>query len=200
MKTSAIPADNPAMKRKIIILVILFLWQGTVFGKTGPTLLRDKKNDGIEVIYGIGPTIKYKRVSAPHDFGGDMAVWGARIFAGRLRDPALGLVYQAGTLNGNSMKFNLEMGGFTLEDSFREDSRVKWRASFGVGTYKLKTLASGLVLNKGSFTFFEPMVLGILPLSRHIVLEFGAGYTFAAGSGVRIEGLALQSELLLGKF
>jgi hypothetical protein len=194
VKTRLIRADKPAMKRKIIMLVILLFWQRAVIAKTGPTLLRDKKSDGIEVIYGIGPTIKYKRISAPHDFGGDMAVWGARIFAGRLRDPALGLVYQAGTLNGNSMKFNLEMGGFTLEDSFREDSRVKWRASFGVGNYKLRTIASGLVLNQGSFTFFEPMVLGILPLSRHIVLEF------AAGSGVRIEGLALQSELLLGKF
>lgn len=188
------------MKRILLPVILCLLSAVASYAKTGPTLLRDKSAEGTTVVYGIGPTIKYKRVSAPHDFGGDMAVWGARIFAGKLRDPALGLVYQAGTLNGNSMKFNLEMGGFTLEDSFREDSRVKWRASFGVGNYKLRTIASGLVLNKGSFTFFEPMVFGILPLSRHILLEFGLGYTFAAGTGVRIEGLALQSELLLGKF
>ncbi|MEW6709518.1 MAG: hypothetical protein AB1403_06800 [Candidatus Riflebacteria bacterium] len=187
------------MKRFLLLIFILGQTLSPCFAKTGPTLLIDKRADQNMFIYGIGPSVKYKRVSAPNDFGGDMAIWGARMFAGKMRDPALGLVYQAGTLNGNSMKFNLEMGGFTLEDSFREDSRVKWRASFGVGNYKLRTLASGLVLNKGSFTFFEPMVVGVLPLSRHIVLEFSTGYTFAAGNGVRIEGLALQWELLFGK-
>jgi hypothetical protein len=167
---------------------------------TGPTLLMDRQPDSVEFTGGIGPTVKYKRISAPYDFGGDMTVWGLRCFGGKLRDPAIGLMYQAGTLSGRSMKFNLEMGGLSLEDSFREDSRVKWRASFGVGKYRLRTIASGLELNKGSFTFFEPMIFGVLPLTRHIVLELGAGYTFAAGTGVRIEGLAIQSELLLGKF
>lgn len=129
-----------------------------------------------------------------------MTVWGIRAFAGRLRDPALGLMYQAGTLNGRSMKFNLEMGGLTLEDNFREDARVKWRVSLGIGQYKLESSASGLSLNEGTFSFFEPMLFGVLPLSRHIVLEIGCGYTFAAGTGVRLEGLALQTELLMGKF
>lgn len=167
---------------------------------TGPTLLMDSRPDSTEYVYGAGPLVKYKRVAAPQDFGGDMTLWGLRVFAGKLNDPEIGAVYYSGTLSGTSLKFNLDMAGLTLEDSFREDSRVKWRVSFGVGHYKLRSIASGYEFNKGSYAFFEPMVVGVLPMSRHIVLEFGAGYTFAGATGVRIEGLTINAELLMGKF
>lgn len=188
------------LKPTLYLLAILIVISVSGYAATGPTLLMDKNPDGTDFIGAIGPSIKYKRISAPYDFGGDMTVWGLRLFGGKLRDPALGVMYQAGTLNGTSMKFNLDMAGLTLEDSFREDSRVMWRVSFGVGNYKLRTIVSGTVLNKGSFTFCEPMIFGVLPLSRHIVLEIGTGYTFAGATGVRIEGLAIQTELLIGKF
>jgi hypothetical protein len=109
-------------------------------------------------------------------------------------------MYRAGTLNGTSLEFDMQMGGLTLEDSFREDARVKWRASFGVGEYNLKTSASGRDLNSGSFAFIEPVIVGVLPMSRHIVLEFSTGYTFAKTTGVKIEGLMLEAELLFGRF
>lgn len=190
------------IKKKLLLIIILLFVCAAVKARaaTGPVLLMDKQSNSMKFTGGIGPTVKYKRISAPYDFGGDMMVWGLRCFGGKLRDPALGVMYQAGSLSGKSLKFSLEMGGLTLEDSFREDARVKWRASFGAGKYRLRTIISGLELNKGSFTFFEPMIVGVLPLSRHIILEFGAGYTFAGATGVRIEGLALQSELLIGKF
>ncbi len=187
---------------KICKFILLFFVLLCVPGiaATGPTLLMDSDPQGSEYVYGIGPITKYKRVAAPQDFGGDMMVWGVRAFAGKLYDPEIGLLFCQGTLNGNSQKFNLDMAGLTLEDSFREDSRVKWRISFGVGEYRLRSIASGYEFNKGSFSFFEPMVVGVLPMSRHIVLEFGAGYTFAGATGVRIEGLALNAEILMGKF
>ncbi len=181
------------------IFICLFVSQAA-FCLTGPTLLMDSQPKSTEYVYGIGPVAKYKRVAAPQNFGGEMNVWGVRAFAGKLYDPEIGVVFYTGTLNGESLKFNLDMAGLTLEDSFREDARVKWRASFGVGTYRLRSKASGFEFNKGSFTFLEPMIVGVLPMSRHIVLEFGAGYTFAGATGVRLEGLALNAELLMGKF
>ncbi len=187
---------------KASMLLLLFIYGSitSLYALTGPTLMIDKNPSGTDYIYGIGPGLKYKKVSAPHDFGGDMTMWGARFFAGRLNDPAIGLMFQAGTLSGRSMKLNLEMTGLTFEDSFREDSRVLWRATLGAGKYRLRMKTSGLELNKGSFTFFEPMIVGLLPLTRPMVLEFSAGYTFAGSTGVKIEGLALQAEVLLGKF
>ncbi len=188
------------IKRFLLIITLFILYATAGFSLTGPTLLMDSQPKSSEYVYGVGPIMKYKRVAAPQNFGGDMTVWGIRAFAGRLYDPEIGFVFYSGTLNGESQKFNLDMAGLTLEDSFREDSRVKWRVSFGVGDYRLRSRASGYEFNKGSFSFFEPMIIGVLPMSRHIVLEFGAGYTFAGATGVRVEGLALNAELLMGKF
>jgi hypothetical protein len=64
----------------------------------------------------------------------------------------------------------------------------------------LRTIGGGLSISEGSFSFFEPMILGVLPMTRHLILEFGAGYTFAGATGVRIEGLTLNCEILMGKF
>jgi len=202
LKKKPLSVDMNAMKIKRFLLIItLFILYATAgFSLTGPTLLMDSQPKSSEYVYGVGPIMKYKRVAAPQNFGGDMTVWGIRAFAGRLYDPEIGFVFYSGTLNGESQKFNLDMAGLTLEDSFREDSRVKWRVSFGVGDYRLRSRASGYEFNKGSFSFFEPMIIGVLPMSRHIVLEFGAGYTFAGATGVRVEGLALNAELLMGKF
>jgi len=188
------------IKRFLLIITLFILYATAGFSLTGPTLLMDSQPKSSEYVYGVGPIMKYKRVAAPQNFGGDMTVWGIRAFAGRLYDPEIGFVFYSGTLNGESQKFNLDMAGLTLEDSFREDSRVKWRVSFGVGDYRLRSRASGYEFNKGSFSFFEPMIIGVLPMSRHIILEFGAGYTFAGATGVRVEGLALNAELLMGKF
>jgi len=202
LKKKPLSVDMNAMKIKRFLLIItLFILYATAgFSLTGPTLLMDSQPKSSEYVYGVGPIMKYKRVAAPQNFGGDMTVWGIRAFAGRLYDPEIGFVFYSGTLNGESQKFNLDMAGLTLEDSFREDSRVKWRVSFGVGDYRLRSRASGYEFNKGSFSFFEPMIIGVLPMSRHIILEFGAGYTFAGATGVRVEGLALNAELLMGKF
>lgn len=186
--------------RTFWLSVTLVLLATVCHAATGPTLLMEKRPQGMDFTGGIGPLVKYKTVRAQDNFGGDMTMWGVRMFVGRLRDPEFGLVYTSGTLNGRALKFNLDMAGFTIEDSFREDARVKWRATMGGGHYKLSTSSGGLVRTQGSFTFFEPMILGVLPMTRHIVLEFGAGYTFAGATGVRIEGLTLQCELLMGKF
>ncbi len=187
-------------KVSLLALVILFFGFSTSYGARNPKLLVD--NSPRPEIWGaaVGPTIKYKRISGPYDFGGDMFVWGIRAFGGKASEPKLGLMYSSGNLSGTGFKFNLQMSGLTLEDSFTEDSRVKWRASFGGGKYEMTSRTSGYVVNKGSFTFLEPMLVGVLPMSNHIVLEFGVGYTFAGATGVRIEGLALQAELLMGKF
>jgi len=129
-----------------------------------------------------------------------MLVWGGRGFGGRVDDPKIGLMVQAGTLNGNSLKLNLSMGGFTIEDHFMKDTRLKWRVNIGGGTYELKTRQSSRIINDGSFAFAEPMVVGVIPMTRHITLEIGAGYTFCGVEGVRLEGLFLQTDLLLGRF
>jgi hypothetical protein len=184
----------------ILAIVIVLLSSSLLYGARNPKLLVDS-NPRPE-IWGaaVGPTIKYKRISGPYDFGGDMFVWGIRAFGGKASEPKLGLMYSSGSLSGTGFKFNLQMSGLTLEDSILKDSRVKWRASFGGGKYEMTSKNSGYVVNKGSFTFLEPMLVGVLPMSNHIVLEFGVGYTFAGATGVRIEGLALQAELLMGKF
>jgi hypothetical protein len=199
-KLSCVDMVGMKTNRVLAILTVFILNAAAGFCLTGPTLLMDSQPHSTEYVYGIGPIMKYKRVAAPQNFGGDMTVWGVRAFAGKLYDPEIGFVYYSGTLNGESQKFNLDMAGLTLEDSFREDARVKWRVSFGVGHYRLRSRASGYEFNKGSFSFLEPMIVGVLPMSRHIVLEFGAGYTFAGATGVRVEGLALNAELLMGKF
>ncbi len=147
-----------------------------------------------------GLTTRYKRVSGPMGFGGDMLMWGLRGFGGRLNDPKIGLMAAQGTLNGRSLKLNLQQFGLTLENGFRPDPRFKWRANFGGGTYDLASRISGFSVNKGSFTFLEPMLVGVLPMTRHIVLEGAAGYTFAGSTGVRFEGLFLEVNLLLGQF
>ncbi len=182
------------------MLVAIILLPAVCHSATGPTLLMDSRPQGIDFTGGIGPLVKHKTIKAQDNFGGDMTMWGLRLFGGRLRDPELGLIYSSGSLSGRALKFNLDMAGLSLEDSFREDSRVKWRASFGGGHYSLRTSNGGLVMTEGSFSLFEPMILGVLPMSRHIILELGAGYTFASATGVRIEGLTSNCELLMGKF
>lgn len=205
MKKKLFMVDNATMKILRLFLILSFIFflpdLSILKAATGPTLLMDRDPESSAFTGGIGPLYKYKRIKAPQNFGGDMNLWGVRAFGGKLRDPELGFILLSGTLNGEALKFNLDMAGLTLEDSFREDSRVKWRVSFGFGKYKHRMISSGLVIADGSFTFFEPMILGVLPMTRHIVLEFGAGYTFAgATAGIRIEGLTLQAELLMGKF
>lgn len=164
-------------------------------------MLDKQHEDSTEFTYGIGPVLKYKHNECnEQDFKGDMAMWGVRAFAGKMNDPEFGLIYTAGYQKSDTLKYNLDMTGVSLEDSFKSDPRFKWRLTCGMGNYKLKSIASGYVYNDGKFAYIEPMFLGILPLNRNIILEFGIGYTFADAKEVKVEGLALNAELLLGKF
>lgn len=183
--------------KKIILLFALLLYGLPCNSR--PVTLRDAKHGEDVFSYAIGPFVKYKRVSGPDNFGGDMNMWGLRFMAGQLNDPLLGVSYSAGHLTGHSQKLKLSKFGLVMEDSFREDSRVKWRATFGGGTYRLWHRISDRTASEGSFAFFEPAIAGIIPLSRHISLEFSTGYTFTRTTGVRIEGLMLQAEFLLGR-
>ncbi len=183
----------------LLALFLVIAGTGTAQAARDPILLVEQPGKTMPVGAG-GVTFKYKRASGPDGFGGDMLVWGGRGFGGRVDDPKIGLMAQAGTLNGNSMALNLRMGGFTIEDHFMKDTRLKWRVNIGGGTYELKTRRSSRHINDGSFAFAEPMIVGMLPMTRHIVLEIGAGYTFCGVEGVRLEGLFLQTDLLLGRF
>lgn len=147
-----------------------------------------------------GVTCRYKRVSGPMGFGGDIWLWGLRAAGGRFEDPKFGIVASTGTLTGNALRLELKQAGLSIENGFRSDPRVRWRVQFGGGSYSLDSRITGNTINSGDFTFLEPMLVGLFPLTRHIVLEFSAGYTFAGSTGVRLEGLFLQTEFLLGRF
>jgi len=165
-----------------------------------PKLLMDTPTNNMPIGAG-GLTFKYKRVSGPLGFGGDMLMWGLRGYGGnRLKEAKLGVMASSGILNGNSLKLSIHMGGLTVENGFHPDPRFNWRVSFGGGQYDFRSMQTLRTINKGFFTFIEPMLVGIHPVTRHIILEFGIGYTFCGAMGVRIEGICLQTELLIGKF
>ncbi len=187
--------------RSVLLPILFFMLVSSTPGHAyrPPILLIDRSTSDPSIGAG-GLSFKYKRASGPLGFGGDMLVWGGRMYGGKLRDPKFGLMGQLGTLNGNALRLNLRMGGFSVEDGFKPDPRFKWRANFGFGTYDLESRITFRTINKGGFAFFEPMLVGVLPMKRHIVLEIGAGYTFCGALGVRIEGLFLQVDLLLGRF
>jgi len=188
-----------SLRLSLIVLLLLCLGISQAHAVRDPILLVDQPGKTMPV-GAFGPTFKFKRTSGPEGFGGEMVVWGARGFGGRIDDPKLGLMAQAGTLTGSSLTLNLRMGGFTVEDHFLKDTRLKWRVGFGGGTFELKSRVSGRIVNDGSFAFAEPMFVGVIPMTRHIVLEIGAGYTFCGVEGVRLEGLFIQTDLLLGRF
>ncbi len=187
------------LRLSLILLVLLCLGNTRAQAVRDPILLVDQPGKTMSV-GAFGPTFKFKRTSGPQGFGGEMVVWGARGFGGRLDDPKLGLMAQAGTLTGRNLTLNLRMGGFTVEDHFLKDTRLKWRVGIGGGTFELKSRVSSRVVNDGSFAFAEPMFVGVIPMTRHIVLEIGAGYTFCGVEGVRLEGFFIQTDLLLGRF
>ncbi|HEY9072187.1 MAG TPA: hypothetical protein VIV61_18145 [Candidatus Ozemobacteraceae bacterium] len=184
----------------LLALFLLLAGSGGLYAARDPILLLSEQPGKTMPIGAFGASFKYKRVSGPRGFGGDMLVWGGRGFGGRVDDPKIGLMAQTGTLNGTSLVLNLRMGGFTVEDHFKKDTRMKWRVNIGGGSYELKTRRGSLVINDGSFAFAEPMIVGLVPMTRHIVLELGVGYTFCGVEGVRLEGLFLQTDLLLGRF
>ena len=184
----------------IFVLVFTLYMIAPAYCVMGPTLMIDRHEENENNFsFGIGPTLRYKHNrSSELKFEGDMAMWGVRIVGGPMNDPQFGLSFCAGEQTSEMLKYNLDMSSVSMEDSFKKDPR--WRVSCGVGNFKLKSKASGHVYKEGSFGFLEPMILGILPLNRNIILEFGFGYTFADASGVKVEGIAAQGELLLGKF
>lgn len=191
------------MQRPYIFILVLCLVMGGIlpsFGFSGPTLILDKETDTETFVYGIGPMIKYKRVKGLEDFEGNMGVFGLRAYMGRINDPQFGLMYGMGSVKGDAYKLELKMTGATIEDGFKEDPRVRWRVTGGIGNYDYISRGSGRSLKSASFGFLEPQLVGLLPLSRHIVLEFALGYTFTNTKSVKLEGIAFNTELLLGRF
>ena len=186
----------------ILTIQILLLTIEPAYCIIGPTLMIDHQDKHEEdFTFGIGPTLRYKHnESSALNFEGDMAMWGVRIVGGPMNDPQFGISYCAGEQTNETIKYNLDMTGISMENSFKSDARFRWRLTCGIGNYKLKSKASGHIYKKGSFGLIEPMFLGILPLNRNIILEFGVGYTFADATGVRVEGIAAQGELLFGRF
>ncbi|MFZ2961102.1 MAG: hypothetical protein WA705_29845 [Candidatus Ozemobacteraceae bacterium] len=147
-----------------------------------------------------GISCTYKRVSGPYGFGGDMLLWGGRGFGGGEGQVKMGFTAATGVLNGNHMRCNLNMGGFTLENGWRPDPLFKWRAVFGGGSYDLTSSLTMRSINRGSFAYFTPMLVGRRPLSRHISIEVAGGYTFTNTNGVSIGGWCLETDILLGRF
>ena len=186
----------------LAIFLLGFAWRPvTVSAERDPKLLIDKSSTQNPLTVGAGGiNFKYKRVSGPYDFEGDMIVWGVRGFGGHLREAKLGVMGSTGSLNGNVLRLNLNMGGLSIENGFRPDPRFKWRVNFGGGNFELTSKVTHRTINSGSFTYLEPMLVGVFPLSRHLVLEFGTGYTFCGAQGVRLEGILLQVDLLVGRF
>ena len=189
---------------KTALLALLYIITALAPGYCiiGPTLMLDhQERHENEFTFGIGPSARYKHnESSALDFEGDMAMWGVKIVGGPMNDPQFGLSFHAGEQSSEAVKYTLNMTGLSMEDSFQKDPRFRWRVTCGVGNYNLKSKASGRSYKKGSFGYLEPMFLGILPLNRNIILEFGVGYTFADATGVRVEGIAVEGELLFGKF
>lgn len=186
---------------RLLLAVFLVFVSLPAYCISGPILIMDTEPAESEAfVYGIGPVIKYKHVKGLDDFEGDMGVFGARAYLGRINDPQFGIMSGMGSVKGEAYKLEIKMTGATIEDSFREDPRVRWRVTCGIGNYDYTSRASSRSLKSSSFGFLEPQIVGVLPLSRHIVLEFALGYTFTNTKGVRLEGVAFNSELLLGRF
>lgn len=183
-----------------LIICLLFTMTTASYGFSGPTLIIDKEKDTETFLYGIGPMIKYKRVKGLDDFEGNMGVFGLRAYMGRVNDPQFGIMHGIGSVKGDAYKLKMKMTGATIEDGFKEDPRVRWRVTGGIGNYDYISRGSNRSLKSASFGFFEPQLVGMLPLSRHIVLEFALGYTFTNTKSVKLEGIAFNTELLLGRF
>lgn len=147
-----------------------------------------------------GISFKYKRASGPYNFGGDLLMWGGHAFGGGKGEVKLGISGAAGILNGNHARLDLKMGGLTLENGFRPDPLFKWRVGFGMGSYDLVSTVTNFHTNKGNFVYVEPMLVGVRPVTRHITIEVGVGYTFANSTGVKLDGICLTTDLLLGRF
>jgi hypothetical protein len=196
--------DMNKILRKIALLALFYILLSIAPGYCviGPTLMLDhQERHEKEFTFGIGPSVRYKHnESSALDFEGDMAMYGIKIVGGPMNDPQFGLHYCAGEQSSEAVKYTLNMTGLSMENSFKKDPRFRWRVTCGVGNFNLKSKASGHSYKKGSFGYLEPMFLGILPFNRNIILEVGVGYTFADATGVRVEGIAVEGELLFGKF
>jgi len=164
------------------------------------TEMKKFPDDDLDSVGTMGFTAKYKRVAGPLGFGGDTMLGGLRAFTGKTRKSKFGVSASVGSLNGKSLKLNLKMGGLTYEDSFKTDPRLSWRFTLGGGSYELKSIVSGRVFNKGDFTYFEPMIFGVIHMNRHFRLQLGGGYTLANTVGVRMEGPCVQAEFLVGRY
>jgi hypothetical protein len=148
----------------------------------------------------IAPTLKFKRISGPDRFGGNMTIWGLRALTGKIGRTKLGIAASAGILNGNSLRCDLKMGGLSVEDFLLTDRNLTWRLTIGGGEYTLKTIVDNFHLNKGAFTYAEPMLFGSIRMAKHFQLMLGAGYLLTNTRGVRIEGPCFQAELLIGLY
>ncbi|HNV70531.1 MAG TPA: hypothetical protein PKO06_12595, partial [Candidatus Ozemobacteraceae bacterium] len=184
---------------RLYLLLLAFLSPGMIEAVGNAVPLPGSSAPAVPSVGAGGMTWKYKRASGPMKFGGDLQMIGLRLFGGRKDDPKVGLAASTGTLSGSALQLEVRMGGITLEDSFRTDRNLKWRATLGAGRYDLHTRRTGFTVNSGGFAFFEPMFIGVIPMNKHISIELGGGYTFAGTTGVKLEGPFFEFNLLLGR-
>lgn len=148
----------------------------------------------------LAPTLKVRRIAGPDRFGGNMTIWGLRALTGKIGSTKLGIAAGAGVLNGNSLRCDLKMGGMSAEDFLLTDRNLTWRLTIGGGEFTLKTIVDNFHINKGAFTYAEPMLFGSIRMTQHFQLMLGAGYLLTNTRGVRIEGPTFQAELLIGRY
>ncbi|MBF0543705.1 MAG: hypothetical protein HQM08_04695 [Candidatus Riflebacteria bacterium] len=190
---------NFIQHRRNIILAIAFLSLSTSLFSQNLDLAHFEQAG--PAIGAGGLSCKYKQVSGPHGFGGDFLMWGGRFFSGASGDPKLGASACTGVLNGNFQRIEMKMGGLTIENGFRPDPYFKWRVGFGAGSYNLTDSLNQRTITQGQFAYVEPMLVGVRPLWRSIMIEVGAGYTFVgATGGIKLEGPCLEVNLLFGRF
>ena len=68
----------------LIVLMLLLSCARQGVAKTGPTLLMDTQRSPRMHVGAGGMNVRYKRVSGPLSFGGDMLMYGLRGYGGKL--------------------------------------------------------------------------------------------------------------------
>lgn len=187
---------------KVIIALFFCFLLTPAYSLTGPTLIIDKadRDASRATVWNFGPMLKYKHVDGFNHFKGDMGLFGGHMAVGRVRDPMFGVMHVFGDIKNENYKLDMKITGLTVERSVRNDPRVKWRLTAGWGEYNYIRRWSGQSEKKSTFGFIEPQIVGLLPMNKNIALEFGLGWTIADDTSLEVDGVAINAELLFGKF
>lgn len=190
------------MKKYILTLLFLCINVSAAFCITGPTLIIDKadRDASRATVWNFGPMLKYKYIDGFTHFKGDMGLFGVHASVGRVRDPLFGVMHVNGDIKNENYKLDMKLTGLTVERTFRKDPRVRWRVTAGWGEYEYIRRWSGQRERKSTFGFLEPQIVGLLPMNKNIALEFGLGWTIADDNALQVDGVALNAELLFGRF